>query len=310
MLTLLALAATLSATAPTAPLTIQADPAEMAEEAKAFQAFVGQLEFQTGAVSIADGSVSFDLPDGWALLNARDARRVVEEYWGNPEDPTTLAFLDPPSEYGRLGSDYGVIVTLDESGYVDDDDAASLDYAQMLKDMQDEAWDSNEARVKAGFGTIEIVGWAEPPHYDSAEKKLYWAKELSFDDSPATTLNYDVRILGRHGYLQLQAVAPMEARDEVDAGMKSILPVAHFTEGNRYSDFDSSTDNIAAYGIGALIGGKVAAKAGLFVVLAKFGKFIVLGIVGLFVAAKKFLFGRKENEHAYVEEDADEDQAE
>jgi uncharacterized membrane-anchored protein len=27
---------------------------------------------------------------------------------------------------------------------------------------------------------LTLMGWAEPPHYDSSSKKLYWAKELGF----------------------------------------------------------------------------------------------------------------------------------
>ena len=286
------------------PPSIQDSPPESFEE------FVGQLSFRTGAVTIAGNSVSMDLPEGWALLEGRDARRVVEDFWGNPADPTTLAFLDPPSADGRLAASYGIIVTMDDSGYVSDEDALEIDYASLLSDIQADARSANEVRAEAGYESIEILGWAEPPHYDSAEKKLYWAKELSFGGSPSSTLNYDVRILSRRGYLQLQAVAPMTALGDVDAGMKSLLPITHFTDGNRYSDFDSSTDNIAAYGIGAMIGGKVAAKVGLFAVIAKFGKLIAVGVIGIFVGAKKFLFGRRENEYAYEEEEAEGEDAE
>ena len=49
-----------------------------------------------------------------------------------------------------------------------------------------------------------------------------------------------------------------------------------FDDGNRYSDFNPDIDTVAAYGIGGLIAGKLAAKAGIFALLAKGGKFIVL----------------------------------
>lgn len=298
MFTSFALTAAISVLAPLPPIVQEEGHATLEE-------FAATLQFETGAVTVSNGEVTFALPEGWALLQSRDARQVVEGLWGNPEDPSTLAFIDPPSEDGRLGSDYGIIVSIDESGYVSDDEAAELDFSSMLAEMQSDEKETNKARSEAGFESVNIVGWAEPPHYDSAQKKLYWAKELKFGDSSGTTLNYDVRILGRRGYLQLQAVAPMVARDEVDTGMKTILPVADFSAGNRYADFDSSTDNIAAYGIGALIGGKVAAKIGLFAVFAKFGKLIAVGALGIFVAAKKFIFGRKKNDYADEEEEDD-----
>ncbi|MEM8713584.1 MAG: DUF2167 domain-containing protein [Planctomycetota bacterium] len=157
-----------------------------------------------------------------------------------------LAFIDPPSPEGRLGADFGVIVSIDESGYVSDEDAADIDCDELLDSMKADSRDSNDARREAGYPTVELVGWAEAPRYDASEKKLYWAKELNFEGSDEAVLNYDVRVLGRRGYLQLQAVAPMSSVDEVHAGMKTLLPVTNFTEGSRYSDFDSSIDKVAA----------------------------------------------------------------
>ena len=48
--------------------------------------------------------------------------------------------------------------------------------------------------------------------------------------------------------------------------------------GNTYADFNPSIDKVAAYGIGALIAGKVAAKAGL-----------LKGLIALLLASKKLL---------------------
>jgi len=104
-----------------APALSQEDPEAQYE---AFlQEFIAELDFQEGEVTVHDGDVMFDLPEGWALLNRRDARAVVEDLWGNPADTSTVAFIDPPSPDGRLGSSYGIIVTVDESGYVKDEDS-------------------------------------------------------------------------------------------------------------------------------------------------------------------------------------------
>ena len=60
-----------------------------------------------------------------------------------------------------------------------------------------------------------------------------------------------------------------------------------------YADFKPDTDNYAAYGLGALITGKVLAKTGflamLIIFLKKFGVFIVIGIGALL----KGFFSRK-----------------
>lgn len=88
-----------------------------------------------------------------------------------------------------------------------DEDAADIDYDELLEEMQDDIRDANPDREAAGYGTIELLGWAEAPHYDATSKKLYWAKELRFDGSDETTLNYEIRALGRRGILTMTFIA-------------------------------------------------------------------------------------------------------
>jgi len=86
-------------------------------------------------------------------------------------------------------------------------------------------------------------------------------------------------VLGRRGYLSLNAVARMDELAEVKTGMQQLLPMVEFDTGSRYADYDKSTDKVAAYGIAALIGGGIAAKAGLF---AKLGA-LLLGLKKLLI---------------------------
>jgi len=64
-----------------------------------------------------------------------------------------------------------------------------------------------------------------------------------------------------------------------------LLPMTEFDAGSRYADYDAKSDKLAAYGIAALIGGGIAAKAGLFaklgVLLLAGKKFIVLLLAGI-----------------------------
>ena len=55
--------------------------------------------------------------------------------------------------------------------------------------------------------------------------------------------------------------------------------MVEFDPGARYADYDKSTDKVAAYGLAALIGGGIAAKAGLF---AKIGA-VLLGLKKLLI---------------------------
>jgi uncharacterized membrane-anchored protein len=263
------------------------------EEFLSLADFAASLSFKEGSVKIAGGAAEVELPPGWAYLEQADARRVVEDLWGNPPGNSVLGLIDPPDAAGRLEAPFGILVELEYEGFVKDGDAADLDWAELLRDMQADAQASNESRIAAGYPPVDLIGWAESPRYDATEKKLYWAKELAFGGEAEHILNYDVRILGRKGYLVLQAVSPIEASAVVHTAMQELLPRVRFTEGHRYSDFDPKLDKVAAYGIGGLVAGKVLAKVGLFAVLAKFGKVIIFGALALLVAVKRFVLGEQ-----------------
>jgi uncharacterized membrane-anchored protein len=58
---------------------------------------------------------------------------------------------------------WAVVLTYKEDGYVKDDDAAKIDYNDLLKQMQEAVQRENETRVKQNFSKVELVGWAAAP---------------------------------------------------------------------------------------------------------------------------------------------------
>ena len=235
------------------------------------RALVDQLELYQGKVKTADGMAELVVPEGYYFLDATDARLVLEKFWGNPPDETVTGMIFPRSGWAWTGA-WGAPITYDPMGYVSDEDAGTYDYDALLAQMKQDTQDNNTWRRENGYDAITLVGWAEPPHYDAATKELYWAKQLHFDGSEGDTLNYDIRELGRKGVLIVSFIANIEQLDEVKAAAPEIRKMVDFTEGNRYADFQPGVDTVAAIGIGGLIAGKLAAKAGILVVLLAFLK--------------------------------------
>jgi uncharacterized membrane-anchored protein len=247
------------------------------------QKFVESLNYQDGAVALGSGGVRLEVPSGFYFLSAQDARRVVVDAWKNP--PTAAEHvlgMIMPSDKTPLDDAWGAVITYDEDGYVSDEDAAGIDYASLLKDMQESTTQANGERVKQGFPSIRLVGWASPPFYDRTSHKLHWAKELEFDDSPQHTLNYDVRALGRKGVLKINFVAGMNQLEEIKGVIPAVMAMPQFEAGSRYQDYVPGVDKIAAYGIGGLIAGKLLAKAGILAIaLAFLKKGFVIVLVAL-----------------------------
>lgn len=252
--------------------------------------------YQEGVVSLQNGIAEIIVPEGYKLLDAKQSAYVLTDLWGNPPaDVLGLLFpkdTDPISE----NFTYAVEITYSDDGYINDEDAKDIDYDELLEEMQGDADASNNERKKQGYPTMDIVGWASKPFYDEANKKLHWAKELKFEGEEVNTLNYNIRVLGREGFLNLNAIGTIDILPLFNKDVNQILNSVSFTEGNTYADFNPDYDKVAAYGIGGLIAGKLLAKAGFFVVILKFWKFIAIGAVGLFSAFKNKIFGRKEEE--------------
>lgn len=268
--------ATLNAQDSAAPDSAAAAAAGVAESegANAARDLVAALDFKRGDFNVAAADATLKVGEGFRYLEAADARRVLEELWGNPEDDSVLGLVVPEQPSLLDEGSWAVVLTYSDDGHVEDADAATADYDEILADMKKATDASNPARRQAGYPTVNLIGWAAPPRYDASAHKIHWAKELSFNGSPDHTLNYDIRVLGREGYLSLNAVAEMRDLARVEEGMQQILGFTGFDEGRRYADFDPKTDKLAAYGVAALVAGALAGKAGLF---AKLGVLLLAG---------------------------------
>ncbi len=265
--------------------------------------FLASLNFQRGTITLPGGVASLTLPAGFHYLSPEDTESVLVTAWGNPPGNETLGMLLKGPEDILADESWAVVIAYEEDGYVSDENADSIDYAQMLANMQESSRESNAARVESGYDEVELVGWAATPRYDKADNKLYWAKELRFGSIDVNTLNYNVRILGRKGVLVLNLVATMPQLQEIETVIPTVLAMTNFNPGHRYADFDPGVDEVAAYGIGALVAGKIAAKAGLFaklgvllLALKKFWIFILIGIGAVF--ARFFRRGRSKESPA------------
>ncbi|HEX6092983.1 MAG TPA: DUF2167 domain-containing protein [Dongiaceae bacterium] len=254
-----------------APVSAQQDP----------QAIADSLYQQEGTIPLGNDLATLRLTPAFRYLNPADTKKVLVDLWGNPPESVgeVLGSIVPAGVSILSAESWLIIVSYEDSGHIDDADAAGIDYAELLSDMQQSTRENSEERVKQGYEKLELVGWAEAPHYDSQAKKIYWAKQLKFGDAPPPdTLNYNIRALGRTGFLDLTAVAGMDQLPMINSRVNEILGTVSFNIGNRYEDFDSTSDHVAEYGIAGLIAGGVLAKAGFFKALLPFIKFIVLGL--------------------------------
>ncbi|HZN38431.1 MAG TPA: DUF2167 domain-containing protein [Planctomycetota bacterium] len=271
-------------------LTAQNDPPKPQPSA---EQMLAKYHPQKGTVKVG-GVAEVKFGDGWLWLDRADGQKFLRDR-GNLRDPSVLGVAIPP-DFAEDAT--FAVYSYDDEGHVHDDEQP--DYDELLADMKAGAEEQTKELKKAGRGGVRLIGWAEPPHYDKVQHKLYWAERLHFDEHEGDTLNYNVRVLGRSGHLVVNGVGGIEQLAQVAAHSKTLLAATEFIEGKRYTDFDPAYDKVAAYGIGGLIAGKVALKIGLF---AKLGlllkgliKPILVGLVIIGGLLVRLFRGRKQGE--------------
>jgi uncharacterized membrane-anchored protein len=214
---------------------------------------------------------------------------------GNQVDDRFVGLVFP------LDEEASYIVSLDyeDSGYIEDDEAADWDAEGLLQGLKDGTEAANAERRRRGFEALTVTRWIEPPAYDVTAHRLVWSAEAVIKDRPDSdpTINYNTYVLGREGYFSANLITTASTVADDRRTATPLLQAVSFNDGQRYNDFNSSTDKIAAYGLTALIGGVAAKKLGLIAVATafflKFAKIIMVGVVGLGATLRSFWSRRK-----------------
>ncbi len=111
------------------------------------------------------------------------------------------------------------------------------------------------------------------------------------EDNKGQVVNYNVRLLGRKGYVSAVLVADPSTLTALKPQLAGIIENLSYKSGNRYTEFVQG-DKVAKYGLTALVAGgagAAAVKFGLFKALARFGKAIVLAMLAFIAVIWKLI---------------------
>ena len=178
-----------------------------------------------------------------------------------------------------------VLFSYDQSGYVRDDEGASLDADAILASVRSGTEAGNRERKRRGWATLTVEGWATKPFYDRATNNLTWAI-TAHDNEGGHTVNHSVRLLGRGGVMHADLVTTPEQLAVLVPTFNTMIGGYTYSAGYKYAEWRSG-DKVAAYGLTALVAGGAGValvKSGL---LVKFWKLIVIGFAALVGALKR-----------------------
>ena len=298
-LMLAALLAPVSAAAQTAP---PSEAARQAELNAAWQAASKTGVSGPGNVTLID-QATLRLPPDNVFVPKAEGQRVLRALGNVVDDPSFVGLVVGK----RQTDDWIVAIRYIKEGYIKDDDAQNWNADELLKNLSEGVEQANQDRVARGFPEMQVMGWVEPPAYDSTTHRLVWsllAKHKGEPDDAPKSINYNTYALGRDGYFSLNLLSSSDRIAGEKAIAHGLLADLRYNAGKRYEDFSASTDRVAGYGLMALVGGAVAKKLGLFALMGafalKFAKVIALAVIAFAAGIVKF-FRRKPTGSATTE---------
>ena len=112
------------------------------------RALVDNLKLQSGEVTLKGGLAKIALPEDFRFLGPDEANTVLTKVWGNPPGAHPLGMIVPARADLLSDTAWAVIVTWDEDGYVKDDDAAKINYTDLLKQIKEGIHAANAERAR------------------------------------------------------------------------------------------------------------------------------------------------------------------
>jgi uncharacterized membrane-anchored protein len=255
-----------------------------------------KINFIDGPATVNIGDVAtIQVPKGWSFV-PKESMKEFDEASKNLYVESELGVLLAPE--GTKGG-FWAFFDFNDSGYIKDAASEKLDGDEMLKNLKDGDTETNKERKEKGYAANHIDGWKVAPHYSPQNQRLEWAYTFSTEGQQGSSINYNTRILGRRGVMNV-VVVPTGSLDDAMPVFNQTIAGFDYKSGNRYAEYKDG-DKIAKYGLAALVVGGAAAAAASSGLLAKFFKLIVLAVVAVFSAIKKFfnkIMGRGEDDNS------------
>ena len=241
---------------------------------------VQRLNWKPGPTTIDyfKGNAKIKVERNYEYLEKEDANQYL--YWANGvKFNTDYLILTDNAQYS---------VYYHNDGYVKIDDWKDVNPDKFLKELLENARESNKERARNNQSTIKDMRWFKQPTLDRSRDAVYYALNITWSDN-SETINSSVILLGRSGYAKINvSTNANKYREYIVTNVPNIYT---FNDNQKYSNFTTG-DKVAAAGVGALVAGslgiKTFAKAGGAV-----GIFLLLKKFGVFLLALPLLFFRK-----------------
>ncbi|MEJ8547296.1 DUF2167 domain-containing protein [Brevibacillus borstelensis] len=245
------------------------------------------------SVEVGSGLGTLDLGKDFVFLNGEDTIKLQKQI-GNIPTEHEIGSIFPQNE----NEEWIVVMEYEEVGHIKDEEKNNIDADAILDSYKEGTEAANKERKPEE--QLHVIGWDVKPFYDEKTHTLEWSM-LGEDYQKNPLINYNVQVLTRQGFVSFLLISdPSNLQRDKKKLHDEIIPTFKLKEGNRYEDFNESTDKVAEYGLtGLVLGGlgvaiakKVGILAGLLLFLKKGWVLIVVAVGALW----RFLTGKKKKQ--------------
>jgi uncharacterized membrane-anchored protein len=244
-------------------------------------------------VNLGENIAMIEMGQDYLFADATDTRKLMESV-GNPPTNHEVGLIIPKNREAG----WFIVFEYRPVGYVRDTEKDNIDSDAILKSIKAGTEKANKVREEKGFAPLNVIGWYEKPHYDTRSNNFVWA--LLAESNEGKVVNYNVRLLGRHGFMSTVLVTDPSTLAACKPEVDNIIKNFSYKSGKSYAEFVKG-DKVAQYGLTALIAGgagAAAVKLGFFKILLKFWKIVALAVIGFFGVLWKIIkaiLGRGDN---------------
>lgn len=198
-------------------------------------AVISSFSWQTSSQVLTEGHM-LRVPEGFRFLNKRDSYKLLHDVWHNEVHPGLQGML-VPADVDLLSADaWGATIIYENSGYLAETDALKMDYDRLLA-----------GRRKEHANRQLQVDWLEKPWYDASAHVFHWPLTYRQDGGAGAIINYELRLLTRHGQLCFTIFGNHHNAAKVLAAAPVLAAAVEQAPDASYTAFNIHTDKLAEW---------------------------------------------------------------
>lgn len=202
-------------------------------------------EGRVGQMSLMNGDVLFNVPQGYKFYSAEEALAFMQRNNAAAPSGTVLGMVARADADVRAAGTWATVVSYDAIGYVQPETASGLAEATF------------EESVRSARQTQQrpFEGFIAEPAYASETSTLIWAERSAAAGAGGKDLRHEQKVLGRNGVAGLTSIGSADQLADITAAASDLRGMLSFPEGRRHADFQAASDQVSTYSVPGLVTG-------------------------------------------------------